>query len=653
MCGIAGFVGPGDREDLARMTAALAHRGPDGEGTFVDEADRVFLGHRRLAIVDVAGGHQPMWNEDGQVGVVFNGEIYNHGELRAALIARGHRFASDHSDTETLVHGWEEWGQDLPLRLNGMFAFAILDRRRKQLFIARDRFGEKPVYYAARQGFLAFASELTALAAHRAVPRSIDPRALQKFFAWGYLPGETALLEGTRKLPAGHHLTCDMATGATRVAAYWRFALEPDESLGDRDEPRLVDECAELLATSARRRLMSDVPLGVFLSGGVDSSVVLASLAAHRPAASLETFTIGFDEPSFDESPYARTVAEHVGTRHRERRLDIATARDMIPHVLDRMDEPLGDASILPTHLLCAFARERVTVALSGDGGDELFAGYDPFLALAPALVYSRMTPRPVHTTLRRLVGLLPASHANMSLDFKLRRTLMGLSHEASTWLPVWMAPLDPDDARDLFEAPMRIEDVYGEAIASWNSDPHKHPVDRSLEFFTRFYLTDDILTKVDRAAMMCSLETRAVFLDNDLVDFCRRLPHRFKLRGGERKYLLKKAARRLLPSSIVDRKKKGFGIPLAKWLRETPAKPPLAQLPGTRTNFAANAFAQHRSGAADHRLFLWSWLSAQAFARRIETDSANVAATEIGEGRRAQPGATEEAASLRGQTNA
>lgn len=285
--------------------------------------------------------------------------------------------------------------------------------------------------------------------------------------------------------------------------------------------------------------------------------------------------------------------------------------------MLGRLDEPLGDASLLPTYLLCAFVRKQVTVALSGDGGDELFAGYDPFLALGPAAAYNRLMPDWGHVTLRRLVGLLPISPANMSFDFKLRRALMGVSYSAAVQLPVWMAPLDPKDMRDLFETPLDLEDLYDEAIALWESDPRKDVVDRSLEFFTRFYLQDNILTKVDRAAMMCSLESRAVFLDNDFVAFCSRLPNRFKLRNGKRKYLLKKVARTLLPASIVERKKKGFGIPLAKWLREVPATAPFEPLSGVRMDYARRAFTEHRAGRADHRLFLWSWMSLQSYARR------------------------------------
>ena len=620
MCGIAGFVGTGTPTDLARMTTALVHRGPDGEGQWIDEVQHIFLGHRRLAIVDIAGGDQPMWNEDGQIGVIFNGEIYNHAELRAVLQGRGHRFASDHSDTEVLVHGYEEWGEGLFVKLNGMFACAILDRPRKRMVIARDRFGEKPLYYCARPGFFAFASELTALACHSAVPRSIDVVSVQKLFAYGYIPAPRAILEGVAKLPGGHWLRLQTDTGALVLKSYWRFSVEPDDAITDNDEPRLVEECAALIKTAAQRRLMSDVPLGVFLSGGLDSSTVLASLAQLRPAGTLSTFTIGFDEPSFDESEPARTVARYIGTDHHERRCDITNAKKLIPAVLGPLDEPLADASLLPTYLLCAFTRERVTVALSGDGGDELFAGYDPFLALKPAALYNLIMPRTGHSAMRWLVERLPVSYGNMSLDFKLRRSLLGLSHTPSVWLPVWMALLIRKDATELFETPLRLEEVYSEAIALWEADNRKSMIDRALEFFTRFYLQDDILAKVDRAAMMSSLETRAVFLDNDLVEFCCRLPSRFKLRGNTRKYLLKKVARRLLPNPIVDRKKKGFGIPLAKWMREMPEPSSFSPVKGLHGNYAKQSFAAHRSGKADNRLCLWSWLTVQGFVNQMQT---------------------------------
>jgi asparagine synthase (glutamine-hydrolysing) len=305
-------------------------------------------------------------------------------------------------------------------------------------------------------------------------------------------------------------------------------------------------------------------------------------------------------------------VAQHFGTQHREKRLDLDTARELIPDVLAKLDEPLGDASILPTYLLSRFVREHVTVALSGDGGDELFAGYDPFLALKAAEAYGRVVPPWLHRGMRSLAAMMPVSDRNMSLDFKIKRTLMGLSYPTSFRLPVWMAPLEPKELAEFLDAPVDPREVYSEAIELWEGSPGKHIVDRAMEFFTVFYLQDDILMKVDRAAMMCSLESRAVFLDNDLVDFCRRLPNRFKFRNGERKYLLKQVARRMLPARIVDRKKKGFGIPLSKWLRQLPQQAQPVSALGIGGDYARSAWSAHRAGRSDNRLFLWSLLSAE-----------------------------------------
>jgi asparagine synthase (glutamine-hydrolysing) len=611
MCGITGFAGAGDRDDLAAMTAALRHRGPDGEGLFSDPQMPVHLGHRRLAIIDVAGGSQPMWNEDHTVGIVFNGEIYNHAELRAQLVARRHCFKSDHSDTEVLVHGYEEWGPGLLDKLNGMFAFAILDRNRRRLFLARDRFGEKPLYYCRHDHGFVFASELSAVALHPAVSRVPSRRALQKYFAYGYVPAPFALLDGCAKLPGGSYLTYDLDDARLCIKHYWRFEIEPDQSLGEKSEASLAEELRALFVQAAKRRLISDVPLGLFLSGGIDSSGVLAAVAQQLDPERILTFTIGFNEPSFDESDPARNVAQSFHTRHHEEKLDIDAARTLIPQVLGRLDEPLADPSVVPTFLLSRFTRRHVTVALSGDGGDELFAGYDPFKALGPAQLYHFLLPRGLHRGLRRLADLLPISARNMSLDFKLRRTLAGLSYPPEMWNPVWLAPIEPAEMAELFDEPVRAEDLYDEAIALWNGGQSLG--DRTLEFYTNHYLQDDILMKVDRAAMMVSLESRAVFLDNDLVEFCRRLPYRFKYRNGTRKYLLKKALAPLLPPDVLARRKKGFGIPTAEWLRKMPEFDLMESTP----TFIQSApmerrWAEHRRGQADHRLALWSWVALQ-----------------------------------------
>jgi asparagine synthase (glutamine-hydrolysing) len=612
MCGLTGFIGAGGLEELNAMASAIVHRGPDDAGFHIEPEHRLYLGFQRLAIIDIAGGHQPMWNEDRSVCVLFNGEIYNHGELRQELVAAGHIFRSDHSDTEVLVHGYEAWGDGLPARLNGMFAFVVWDRRRRHLFAARDRFGEKPFFYTAQPGFFAFASELSALIRHPAVDRTIDLRALQKFFAYGYIPAPNALYRGTRKLPGGCSLTVDLADFSLRERRYWRFAVDANEHAPEDRIPELTEELRALLDRAVARRLVSDVPLGIFLSGGIDSSMVLALAARHRTPASLDTFTIGFNEASFDETHYAREVAATIGTRHHERILDFDTARNLASEVLGRLDEPTGDASILPSFMLSSFARESVTVALSGDGGDELFAGYDPFVALAPAAWYDRLVPPPVHLLLRRMAGMLPRATTNMSLDFKLRRVLIGLSYPPHVRLPVWMSPIEPARMGALFDTPMATDELYSEAIEVWDNARARNPIDRTLEFFTNFYLQDDILAKTDRAAMMVSLETRAAFLDNDVVDFCTRLPHGYKYRRGVRKFLLRRAAAGLVPDPVLKRPKKGFGLPLASWLRQMPSAPPLGSIPGLRPSWIAERWSAAQAGHEDERLLLWSWLSLQ-----------------------------------------
>lgn len=608
MCGIAGFVGAGDAHNLQAMSDALAHRGPDGAGRHIDASNAVYLAHRRLAIIDIGGGDQPMWNEDGQVGIVFNGEIYNHLELRKELLAKGHIFRSDHSDTEVLVHGYEEWGDELPLRLSGMFAFAIYDRPRRQLFIARDRFGKKPLYYAARPGFFGFASELTALLRHPRVERTLDPLALRKYFAYGFIPAPTSLYKDVLKLPGGHWMRYDLASGSVKRAQYWQFKVEPMAQIPAKPEETWGEELRHLLSQAVKRRLISDVPLGIFLSGGIDSSAVLAFATQHAPAAQIKTFSIGFSEPSFDESAYARRVAEYFGSNHREDILSLDKASDLVEHVLSRLDEPMGDSSILPTFMLSRFARTGVTVALGGDGGDELFAGYDPFKALRMAQWYQRVVPSWAHRGIRSLAEMLPVSEKNISLDFKIKRGLRGVSYPPSAWNPAWLGALEPLEIQELFNEPVRSEDVFEEAISAWEGSTADNVVDRSLEFYSRFYLQDDILTKVDRASMMVSLEVRAPFLDNEVVDFARRIPHQYKFRDGQTKYLLKRALEPVLPHDIIYRKKKGFGVPLTRWLKDMPEPAAVLKHPKPDADWVGRQWKEHRTAKADHRLFLWCW---------------------------------------------
>jgi len=598
MCGIAGFLGAGDSADLQRMTRRLTHRGPDAEGYFEKADAGVFMGHRRLSIIDLACGAQPMVSADRSLAIVFNGEIYNHAELRSELLAKGHIFATDHSDTEVLLHAWREWGEGMLSRLNGMWAFAIYDSRTRRLFLARDRFGKKPLYYFHRNGTFAFASELTVLLEHPLAPRNQSEIARVKFLAHALIPAPHSAIEGIYKLPAAHQLTLAMDGGSPRISRYWRYTLEPEES--QKSESTLAAELLEILTRATRRRLVADVPLGIFLSGGLDSSTIAALAARDVQDRTLQTFTIGFKEPSFDESAFAAEVAEFLKTDHHTETLSLDAALEAMPGIFDLLDEPQGDGSLLPTWLLCRFARRHVTVALSGDGGDELFAGYDPFRALRLAGLYSSLVPRPLHSALRLLAARLPVSHANISLDFKIKRTLRGLDHPARLWNPVWLGALEPSELARLTDSRFSVEEIYSEAIDAWESCSGTNPVDRTLQFYTEIYLQDGILAKADRASMMNSLEVRSPFLDIEVADFARRLPHHYKLRGKITKYLLKRAVEGLLPHEIIYRSKKGFGTPVGSWLRSGRIAPE------ANSSLLREKLSAHLAGKSDERLFLW-----------------------------------------------
>jgi asparagine synthase (glutamine-hydrolysing) len=612
------------------MTGALAARGPDGEGVHL--APPIGLGHRRLAIIDVEGGQQPLFSEDRQIVCVVNGEIYNYVALRDELIQGGHRFQT-RSDSEVIVHGYEEWGIDVLERLEGMFALAVWDAAKQRLLLARDRMGEKPLYYAWVDGQgLAFASELKALRHAPGVDGRIDPASLARYLVYEYVPAPRTILRGARKLEPGTFLVATPGTAPT-VGRYWDLPL----AAHSRHEPAPrappapidADEAARELLFELRRsvkeRLVSDVPLGVFLSGGLDSSTV-AALAAEVRGPNLDTFSIGFEDASFDESSEARRVAEAIGSRHHEDRLSPRALLELLPSIGRLLDEPLGDSSIVPTHLLARFVRGHVTVALGGDGGDELFSGYPTFLAERAARVLFDPSPLVAAATTglgRGLAALLPVSHRYFSFDFKLKQFLKGQGLRGAKRHQAWLgsllpaealATLSPDVAR---EVAGDLFDVIDDRLASLkDSDPW----DQLLAFYAKGYLGDQVLTKVDRATMAVGLEARAPLLDTRIVALACRIPPSLRLRGLEAKHLLKRAMRGLLPDETIDRKKKGFGMPIGAWLRGELRSLLEDELSASRITqgglFDARAVRrlvdEHVAGKADHRKPLWSLLAFQ-----------------------------------------
>jgi len=492
-----------------------------------------------------------------------------------------------------------------------MWAFAIYDRRSRELYLSRDRFGKKPLFYSLQNKTFAFASELSALIRHPRITAGIHKGSLKKYFAYGYIPAPSTLYRQIFKLPGGHSLLLKTDPMALRVSKYWDFVLEPFDKIPANPEEAWGEELRALLRRSVRRRLMSDVPLGVFLSGGVDSSSITAFAAEAAGQTAMKSFCIGFEEASFDETGYARIIADRYHTEHCEEILSMERARALLPEIVGRLDEPMGDSSLMPTYLLCKETRKQVTVALAGDGGDELFAGYDPFRALAMARMYDRLIPKSVHEAIRWLVATLPSTHRNMSLDFRLKRTLRGLSYPRRLWNAVWLGPLDPQDLEALFLEPTNIEEVYSEAIEQWDACRQQNLVDKTLQFYTKLYLQDDILVKADRASMMNSLEVRAPFLDIELVDFVRRIPHTYKYRNGQTKYILKKALEPVLPAEILYRSKKGFGVPIGRWFQDGDLSlEEKGVSPDLHSPYIARMLQEHQACRTDHRAFLWNvWL--------------------------------------------
>ncbi|MBU3679979.1 MAG: asparagine synthase (glutamine-hydrolyzing), partial [Candidatus Kapabacteria bacterium] len=520
---------------------------------------------------------------------------------------------------------YKAWGADMLPRLNGMFAFCIYDVARKRCFMARDRFGKKPLFYTQQHETFAFASELTSLEQHECLTLERSRKALQKYFAYGYIPAPHSLYERVHKLPGGHYMTYDLAERRLDVRQWWKFEIDPYEHVPANAEEVWGEQLIELLAAAIKRRMIADVPLGFFLSGGIDSSALVALASTLIDGSKINTFSIGFTEESFDESTYSTLVAEKFGTNHTRKVLDLDTALDLLPTILGLLDEPMGDSSLLPTYLLCRETRKHVTVALGGDGADELFCGYDPFRAMGPARLYSRTIPSAVHSLVTSLMQRLPVSHRNMSLDFKIKRTLRGLGYPPHLWNAVWMGPLAPQEIDDLFAEPIAVDELYSEAIAAWEGCTSESYLDKATEFYVKLYLQDDILVKVDRASMMNSLEVRAPFLDINLVNHVRRIPASFRYRKGQSKYLLKKALEPYLPNDILYRPKKGFGVPIGKWMSE--GRIDLGHLAngktGMNTRSINDQITAHRTNTADNRAFLWNMVVMAGGERTMRTDHA------------------------------
>ena len=628
MCGIAGFFLRSHSADPARnqriiraMTDSIAHRGPDDDGFLVAPAaanSSVALGHRRLSIIDVSvHGHQPMFNETGALAIIYNGEIYNHADLRPALEAAGHVYGS-HCDTETILHSYEQHGQDCVKAFRGMFAFAIWDTRTSTLFCARDRLGIKPLYYYFDGEIFVFASEIKALLEHPSVSARLDPSLLPEYLSFGYMSGEETLFQGIRKLMPGHTLTISAAEFRPVIRQYWEIPVtqQPD----DRSDAEWIRQCRERLETSVRLRLMSDVPLGMFLSGGVDSSAI-AALMQRMVTEPVKTFAVGYKEAQFSELDYARQVAAQIGTDHHEVVIGMEEFFNSLPSLIWHEDEPISWPSSVSLYHVSKLASAQVKVVLTGEGSDELFAGYGRYryqlMSQAQMRAYG-VVPQSVRSLIRKQIAtssLLPAD-----LRRKLKHTVLGRTETLqSLYLENFYGAFSARDVEQLLGPGTRSGEAYAHFVSAFDSVPQLPYLERLLYADKKTYLVE-LLMKQDQMSMAASIESRVPFLDHPFVEFASQIPPHMKLRGKVGKYILKEAVSDLLPASIIHRKKMGFPTPLKQWLLEPSAASLYDFLLEKDTLLAeyidrpalTSLLTRHRNGSEDATDRIWNLLNLQ-----------------------------------------
>jgi asparagine synthase (glutamine-hydrolysing) len=632
MCGIAGIVdlkgGQPPRPVLERLCARLVHRGPDEEGYYLN--CNAALAQRRLSIIDLSGGRQPLANEDGSVWVTFNGEIYNFHDLRCGLEKQGHRFAT-RSDTEVIVHAYEQYGVECLARFRGMFAFALWDEKAHALLLARDRVGKKPLYYAQADGQFVFASELQALVQHPGVRCELDPTAIDDYLTYGYIPSPKTPFRGVFKLPPAHYLTLRATPDGSarpdlRVTRYWQLEFTPKWELG---EEEAAEGLREVLTEAVRLRLIADVPLGALLSGGIDSSLVVA-LMSRLSGRAVKTFSIGFEEEDFNELPYARQVARRYGTDHHEMVVR-PRALDVLPTLVRHYGEPYADSSAIPSYYVAKLTRQHVKVALNGDGGDECLAGYERYLASTLAERYQRVPWVLRRGVIEPLAALAPDV---LLLPRRLRqakRLLQSAARPMAQRYLGWVTYLKPEQKQDVYTPEFR-ESLAGHEGAAWLRGQLEAPppaggdhLDVLLGADVQTYLPHDLLVKMDIATMANSLEARSPFLDHRVLEFCARLPSRFKVRGTTLKYLLKRAARDLLPPAIRKRRKVGFGVPVGRWMRlelrplvEDTLLSPRARQRGYFRPAAVRQMVQAHLDGHDHAGPVWALLWLELWHREF-----------------------------------
>ncbi len=604
MCGLAGYVGKGDKNILERMTRSLRYRGPNDEGFFIQNG--IGLGHQRLSIIDLSDkGRQPISNEDETIKVVFNGEIYNFQDLRKDLILKGHKFKSQ-TDSEVIVHQYEEDGVNCFKKFNGMFAIAIWDGHQKKLVLSRDRYGQKPLYWTLINNTLIFASELKSILCHPLAKKELDALSIYQYFSFDYVPQPKTIFKNINKLENGSFLVFE--NNKVNLDEYYKIEISEKNI----DFQSSVENLGKLLEDSVKKRLIADVSIGVFLSGGIDSSAI--AYFAKKQKQDIKTFSIGFDEPSFDESSYAEQVAKFLKTDHYHKKFKSTDLLDVIPEVLEKLDEPFGDSSILPTYLLSKFTAGKVKVALGGDGGDELLMGYPNHQVQKIISLLGLTCLKSKINFAKVLEKLLPVSDKNLTFSYKANRYAHGLASNAlyRDFLNIggYINGLE-----NLFKFKANSKELFGFSNDFLNNYQNKKYLEKINVLFLKYYLQDDILFKVDRSSMYNSLEVRAPFLDFQLADFINSLPLGYKLKGLETKHIFKELMKDKLPKNIIYRKKKGFGVPLTQWLKndlknymlEVLSEQEIIKTNLFNYNFVDSLIKDHLDNKRDNRKVLWN----------------------------------------------
>ncbi len=570
----------------------------------------LFFVHNRLEILDISDGKQPMLSKDGRYVVIFNGEIYNFVELRKELEEFGHIFESDHSDTEILIHGYKQWGENLSLHLNGMWSFCIFDNKENKLFLSRDRFGEKPLFYYYENKTLVFASELSAIT-KLIKNHKLENSNLKKYCAYGYFPFNLTPYKNIFKLQGGHNIIVDLIKMSMKNKKYWKYEIEPDYSKNEDQWSKIL---YELINESVKKRLVADVPVGVFLSGGLDSSII-SLLAKKNLKGELNTFSINFSENSFDESYYSNYLSNKIGSNHHHQTIGFNNMEGICNELFTKIDEPLSDSSLISYYLLTKFAQKKVKVALGGDAADELFAGYDTFKAIRYAKIMKVLRINKNNSLLKFFVSKIPSNYTNMNFKFKIDRFLRFDNNKFELSHCHWLSPMTSTEISNFFGEKTSDDELFSEAVDLWNKNNYTNDLDKSLEFYCKLFLQDQILVKTDRLSMMHGLEVRSPFLDYELTDQIRKIPSKFKLKKNISKYILKRTFENELGNYFTYRKKIGFTAPISKWLlnRSENFNIKSKHLLSNK-DFLEKKLNEHRSFKKENRILIWNIMNLDNF---------------------------------------